>query len=42
MRETGGAVKLVGVQKKVLALMKISRLDQTFKMFDTVAKARKG
>jgi anti-sigma B factor antagonist len=42
MRETGGMVKLVGVQKKVLALMKISRLDQTFKIFDTVAKANKG
>jgi len=42
MRETGGAVKLVGVQKKVLSLMKISHLDQTFQMFDTVAKASKG
>jgi anti-sigma B factor antagonist len=42
MRETGGMVKLVGVQKKVLALMKISRLDQTFTIFDTVAKANKG
>jgi anti-anti-sigma factor len=42
MRETGGMVKLVGVQKKVLALMKISRLDQTFKIFDTMAKANKG
>ncbi len=42
MRETGGTVKLVGVQKKVLSLMKISHLDQTFPMFDTLAKAAKG
>ncbi|HVN47559.1 MAG TPA: STAS domain-containing protein [Bacteroidota bacterium] len=42
MRETGGTVQLVGVQKKVLSLMKISHLDQTFHMFDTLAKAAKG
>ncbi len=41
MRENGGAVKLVGVQKKVLALIKISHLDRTFQMYDTLAKATK-
>lgn len=41
MRETGGEVSLVGVQKKVLSLMKISHLDQTFRMADSVAKAAK-
>ena len=42
MREHGGVVKLVGVQKKVLSLIKISHLDRTFHIFDTVAKAAKG
>ena len=42
MRERGGVVKLVGVHKKVLSLIKISHLDRAFQMFDTVAKAVKG
>jgi anti-sigma B factor antagonist len=41
MRENGGVVKLAGVQKKVLSLIKISHLDRTFQIFDTVAKAIK-
>jgi len=41
MRENGGIVKLAGVQKKVLSLIKISHLDRTFQIFDTVAKAVK-
>lgn len=42
MRENGGIVKLAGVQKKVLSLIKISHLDRAFQIFDTVAKALKG
>jgi len=42
MRENGGIVKLVGVQKKVLSLLKISHLDRAFQIFDTLAKAAKG
>jgi anti-anti-sigma factor len=42
MRENGGTVKLVGVHKKVLSLIKISHLDRTFQMYDTVTKATKG
>jgi anti-sigma B factor antagonist len=42
MRENGGIVKLAGVQKKVLSLIKISHLDRAFQIFDTVAKAIKG
>jgi anti-sigma B factor antagonist len=42
MRENKGRVKLVGVQKKVLTLLKISHLDRTFEIFDTLAKATKG
>jgi anti-sigma B factor antagonist len=42
MRENNGKVKLVGVQKKVLSLLKISHLDRTFQIFDTLAKATKG
>ncbi len=42
MRENGGAVKLVGVQKKVLSLIKISHLDRAFQIYDTLAKASKG
>ena len=30
MREHGGALKLVGVQKKVMNLIKISQLDRVF------------
>ena len=41
MRENGGAVKLVGVHKKVLSLIKISHLDRAFQIYDTVAKATK-
>jgi anti-anti-sigma factor len=39
MRENGGVVKLAGLQKKVLALIRISRLDRAFRIHDTVAKA---
>jgi anti-sigma B factor antagonist len=42
MRENSGRVKLVGVHKKVLSLLKISHLDRTFQIFDTLAKAVKG
>jgi len=42
MRENGGTVKLAGVQKKVLSLIKISHLDRTFQIVDSVAKAIKG
>jgi anti-anti-sigma factor len=42
MRENSGKVKLVGVHKKVLSLLKISHLDRTFQIFDTLAKAVKG
>jgi anti-anti-sigma factor len=41
MRENGGAVKLAGVHKKVLSLIKISHLDRAFQVYDTVAKALK-
>ncbi len=41
MRENGGVVKLVGIQKKVLSLIKISHLDRAFQMYDTLAKATK-
>jgi anti-anti-sigma factor len=39
MREHGNVVKLVGVHKKVMSLLKISQLDRVFQIFDTVAKA---
>jgi len=42
MRENGGIVKLVGVQKKVLSLIKISHLDRAFQIYSTMAKAVKG
>jgi anti-sigma B factor antagonist len=42
MRENNGRVKLVGVHKKVLSLLKISHLDRTFQIFETLAKAAKG
>jgi anti-sigma B factor antagonist len=42
MRQHGGEVKLVGVHKKVLALLKISQLDKVFQIYDSVAKAEKG
>ncbi|MBE0557834.1 MAG: STAS domain-containing protein [Proteobacteria bacterium] len=41
MRELGGVVKLAGVHKKVLSLIKISHLDRAFSIYDTVAKALK-
>lgn len=41
MRQHGGQVMLVGVHKKVLALLKISQLDKVFQLFDSVAKAQK-
>lgn len=41
MRGHGGKVILVGVHKKVMALLKISQLDRVFPIFDTVAKAMK-
>ena len=41
MREHGGVVKLVGVHKKVLSLIKISHLDRAFQIYDTMAKAVK-
>lgn len=41
MRENGGAVKLVGVHKKVLSLIKISHLDRAFQIYDSIAKATK-
>lgn len=41
MRQIGGEVRLAGVHKKVLSLLKISQLDKVFPIFDTVAKAQK-
>ncbi|HWP83462.1 MAG TPA: STAS domain-containing protein [Bacteroidota bacterium] len=41
MRENGGTVKLAGLQKKVLNLVRISHLDRAFSIHDTVAKALK-
>jgi anti-anti-sigma factor len=41
MRGHGGKVSLVGIHKKVMALLKISQLDRVFQIFDTVAKATK-
>ncbi len=41
MRQHGGQVKLVGVHKKVLSLLKISQLDKVFQLFESVAKAQK-
>ncbi|MEX0602270.1 MAG: STAS domain-containing protein [Bacteroidota bacterium] len=41
MREHGGIVKLAGLQKKVINLIKISHLDRAFSIYDTVAKALK-
>lgn len=41
MRQHGGQVKLAGVHKKVLTLLKISQLDKVFQLFDTVSKAQK-
>jgi len=41
MREHGGVVKLAGLQKKVMSLVKISHLDRAFSIYDTVTKALK-
>ncbi len=41
MREHKGVIKLVGVHKKVLSLLKISQLDKVFPIFDTITKAQK-
>ena len=41
MREHGGSVHLVHVNKKVMDLMKISQLDRLFTINDTVADAIK-
>jgi anti-anti-sigma factor len=41
MREHGGVVKLAGVQKKILSLIKISHLDRTFQLYDSLAEAVK-
>ncbi|HEX9614164.1 MAG TPA: STAS domain-containing protein [Bacteroidota bacterium] len=41
MREHGGSVKLAGLQKKVMSLIKISHLDRAFSIYDSVAKAVK-
>ncbi len=41
MREHKGVIKLVGVNKKVLSLLKISQLDKVFPIFDTITKAQK-
>ena len=41
MREHGGSVHLVHVQKKVLDLMKISQLDRVFTISSTVDEALK-
>lgn len=41
MRENGGIVKLVGVQKKVLSLIKISHLDRVFEISGSKLKAVK-
>jgi anti-sigma B factor antagonist len=41
MREHGGGVKLVGVHKKVVSLLKISHLDRAFKIVEST-KSTKG
>lgn len=42
MREQGGIVKLAGLRKKVLSLIKISHLDRAFSIHESVEKALKG
>ncbi len=39
MKEHGGAVKLINVNKKVGSLLKISMLDRVFDIKETTAKA---
>lgn len=41
MREHGGTVRLAGLQKKVMSLIKISHLDRAFSIYESVAKALK-
>jgi anti-anti-sigma factor len=41
MREHGGVVRLVGVHKKVLSLLKISQLDRVFQIYDSLNGALK-
>ena len=41
MRGHGGKVSLVGVHKKVMALLKISQLDRVFQILDSLPKAAK-
>jgi anti-sigma B factor antagonist len=41
MRELGGSVRLVGLQKKVMSLIKISHLDRAFSIYDSLSKALK-
>ncbi|MGC8896768.1 MAG: STAS domain-containing protein [Bacteroidota bacterium] len=41
MRNHGGVVKLVGVRKTVLSLLKIAQLDRVFQIFPTVSEALK-
>jgi anti-anti-sigma factor len=41
MRENNGVLKLVGVQNKVLSLIKISHLDRTFQIVEAKAKTTK-
>jgi len=41
MRDSGGILKLAGLKKKVLDLMKISQLDRVFQIHSTVAEALK-
>jgi len=41
MREIGGKVKLAGLQQKVLSLIKISHLDWSFEIYDSLASALK-
>ncbi len=38
MREHGGAVKLAGMKKKVLSLIKISQLDRVFQIAADIPK----
>jgi anti-sigma B factor antagonist len=41
MREHGGTVKLAGLRKKVLSLIKISQLDRVFQIVNEVQKISK-
>lgn len=41
MREYGGVAKLVGLQKKVHTLIKISHLDRAFDIYEDIAQALK-